>query len=118
MSKPKLTKSIVTIDTIPRQTTSIKGSLDVNVFIGTIDVHAKFLVLKLGAMVTPIILGQPWKRQYNGIPNWKQEGLNFETKIAKYFTPFFNNDSSNQDQQSDKDDMNKEETTSTISEEQ
>ena len=57
--------------------------------------------LKPGQMCTPIILGQPWQHQYNKVPNWKQEGINFETEEAKFFTPFFDDASSNSDQMSE-----------------
>ncbi|KAI5079972.1 hypothetical protein GOP47_0005451 [Adiantum capillus-veneris] len=32
---------------------------------------------KKGRMITPVILGTPWQRTYNGVPNWKQQGINF-----------------------------------------
>ena len=36
----------------------------------------------------PVILGQPWQRTYNGVPNWRREGINFEYDQARLFTPF------------------------------
>ena len=45
--------------------------------------------MKPGMMETSVILGQPWQRRYNGVPNWRQEGINFETAEAKFFTPFY-----------------------------
>ena len=39
-----------------------------------------------------VILGQPWQRTYNGVLNWKWEGINFEVKGAQLFTPFLGKD--------------------------
>lgn len=35
-----------------------------------------------------VIVGQPWQHTYNGTPNWKKEGINFETENSKFFMPF------------------------------
>ena len=59
------------------------------VFIGATNVCERFFVMKQGMMETSVILGQPWLRQYNGVPNWRQGGINFETEEGKFFTPFY-----------------------------
>ena len=97
IGKPTLEKSSIIIDTMSGQTNVVEGCLNLDVFIGTTDVHKRFFVMKPGQKNTPFILGQPWQRQYNGVPNWKQEGINFETKEAKFFTPFFDENSSASD---------------------
>ena len=112
MGKPKLKQSTITIDTINGQTTTVEGCLELNVFIGTTDVHADFYLMKPGKMITPVILGQPWQRHYNGVPNWKQEGLNFETDEVEFFTPFFNDDTFVNDQQSESESTKEEANTS------
>ena len=50
-------------------------------------------------MYTPISLRQPWQHHYNGVPNWKQEGINLGIEEAKYFTPFFDDASSTLDKE-------------------
>ena len=59
MGKPKLKCSTKSIDMF-KGTTIVHGCLNLNVFIGTTDVHKRFYVLKLGHLETPIILGHPW----------------------------------------------------------
>ena len=72
-----------------RQTNPVEGCLDLEVLIGATNVCERFFVMKLGMMETFVILGQPWQRHYNGVPNWKQDGINFETEEAKFFTLFY-----------------------------
>ena len=82
-------------------TTSVKGSLNLEVFIGTIDVHAKLYLIKPGTMVASVILGQLWQRQYNAVPRWREEGLKIEIDGARYFTPFYNEETCSQLSHSD-----------------
>ena len=77
------------MDTVSKQTNPVEGGLDLEVFIGDTNVCERFFVMKPGMMETSVILGQPWQRRYNGVPNWRQEGINFETTEAKFFTPFY-----------------------------
>ena len=44
-------------------------------------------------MVSPIILGQPWQRQYNCRVNWKKEGILYEENDQELFEPFLGEDS-------------------------
>ena len=69
IGKPTLDRSFIIVDTVSGQTNVVKGCLNLDVFIGTTEVHERFFVMKPGQMNTPIILGQPWQRQYNGVPN-------------------------------------------------
>ena len=78
LGKPRLNTSTINPDTISGPTISVEGSFKLEVFIGTTDVHAEFYVMKPGTMVAPVILGQLWQRQYNGVPNWQEDGLNFK----------------------------------------
>ena len=102
LGKPKLSKSTLQIDTISGSTIGVEGHINLLVFIGSTDVHAEFYVMKPGTMTTPIILGQSWQRQFNGITNWREEGLNFEVGGNKYFTPFYNEETSSQSEASEK----------------
>ena len=59
--------------------------------------------MKLGKINMHVILGQPWQRTYNGVPNWRREGINFEYDHARLFTPFLSEDDFTSDSDSDKD---------------
>ena len=96
LGKPQLTPSTLKIDTFSGSSIAVDGTFNLSVFIGTTDVRAEFVVMKTGMMTTPIILGQAWQRQYNTATNWQEEGLNFEVAGNKYFTPFFNEETSSQ----------------------
>ena len=50
-----------------------------------------------GKLTSPVILCQPWQRTYNGIPNWRREGINFEIDNARLFTPFMDEESVSSD---------------------
>ena len=89
MGKPPMNQSGISVETMSGQTNLVEGGLDLEVFIGATNVCERFFVMKPGMMETSVILGQPWQRRYNGVPNWRQEGINFETSEAKFFTPFY-----------------------------
>ena len=89
IGKPPMKQSGISVDTVSGQTNPVEGGLDLEVFIGATNVCERFFVMKPGMMETLVILGQPWQRRYNGVPNWRQEGINFETTEAKFFTPFY-----------------------------
>ena len=97
LGQPKLDQSTIRIDTFSGLTMAVEGNLKLQVFIGNTDVHAEFLVMKPGMLATPIILGQSWQQQFNGIINWREEGLNFEVDGSRYFTPFYNEETSSQE---------------------
>ena len=78
LKKPKLNHSTIEVDTISGTTIKVEGKMNLQVFIGPTNVHAEFVVMKPGTLTTPVILGQSWQRQFNGIINWREEGLNFE----------------------------------------
>ena len=69
IGKPPMEKSVIIIDTVSGQTNSVEGCLDLEVFIGATNVCERFFVMKPGMMETSVILGQPWQRRYNGVPN-------------------------------------------------
>ena len=69
IGKQPLEKSVITFDTVSRQTIPVEGCLDLEVFIGATNVCERFLVMKQGMMETSVILGQPWQRSYNDVPN-------------------------------------------------
>ena len=71
LGQPQFKHSTLAIDAIMRQSTLVEGELELPIFIGTTDVHAYFVAMKLGVMDALIILGQPWQRQYNAVPNWR-----------------------------------------------
>ena len=96
LGKPTLNPCNLTINTISGSNITVEGMIKLPVFIGTTDVHAEFVVMKTGTLDTPVILGQPWQRTYNGATNWREEGINFEVDENKYFTPFFNEETSSQ----------------------
>ena len=50
-----------------------------------------------------VILGQPWQRTYNGVPNWRREGINYEYDHARLFTPFLSEEDFTSDSDSSKD---------------
>ena len=89
IGKPPMEKSSIIVDTLSGQTNPVEGCLDLEVFIGATNVCERLFVMKPRMMETSVILGQPWQRHYNGVPNWKQDGINFETEKAKFFTPFY-----------------------------
>ena len=76
----------------------MEGYLELEVFIGATNVCERFFVMKPRMMETTVILGQPWQRRYNGVPNWKQEGIYFEIEEAKFFTAFYDEIQSKQSQ--------------------
>lgn len=88
VGKPKLIPSTTTIDTFLGDSNPVEGYLDLPIFIGSINVHHRFYVMKPGKLTSAVILGQPWQRTYNGAINWKSEGINFDVDNAKLFTPF------------------------------
>ena len=77
--KQELASSSKSIDLL-KGNSMVQGCLNLNVFIGNTDVHERFYVLKPGHLETPIILGQPWQRRYNGVPKWRKDGVNFEVE--------------------------------------
>ena len=89
IGKPPINQTGISVETMSGQTNPVEGGLDLEVFIGATNVCERFFVMKPGMMETSVILGQPWQRRYNGVPNWRQEGINFETTEAKFFTPFY-----------------------------
>ena len=101
LGRPKLNQSTIKIQTFSGSTIEVEGNLNLPIFIGSTDVHAEFVVMKPGTLTTSVILGQSWQRQFNGTTNWREEGLNFEVGGNKYFTPFFNEETSSQSEASD-----------------
>ena len=89
VDKPPMEQSGISVDTVSGKTNPVEGGLDLEIFIGDTSVCESFFVMKPGMMETSVILGQPWQRRYNGVPNWRQEGINLETTEAKFFTPFY-----------------------------
>ena len=55
-----------------------------------------------------VILGQPWQRAYNGVPNRRREGINFEYDQAILFTPFLSEEDFALDLDSNKDEAEEE----------
>ena len=88
LGKPTLCESKTTLMTFSKETNHVEGYLDLPIYIGNTNVHHRFYVMKPGKANTPVILGQPWQRTYNGVPNWRREGINFEYDHARLFTPF------------------------------
>lgn len=88
LGKPTLCESKITLMTFSKETNHVEGYLDLPIYIGNTNVHHRFYVMKPGKANTPVILGQPWQRTYNGVPNWRREGINFEYDNARLFTPF------------------------------
>ncbi len=82
VGRPKLIPSTTTIDTFVGDSNPVEGYLDLPVHIGNINVHHRFYVMKPRKLTSSVILGQPWQRTYNGVLNWKWEGINFEVAGA------------------------------------
>ena len=82
--------------------------MDLPIYIGNTNVHHRFYVMKPGKANTPVILVQPWQRTYNGVPNWRREGINFEYDQARLFTPFLKNEDFATDTESDDEEPSKE----------
>ena len=78
LGKPTLCESKTTLTSFSKDTNPVEGYLDLPIFIGNTNVHHRFYVMKLGKANMLVTLGQPWQRTYNGIPNWRREGINFE----------------------------------------
>lgn len=87
-----LCESTSTLTSFAGETNPIEGYLDLPLFIGNTNVQHRFYVMKPGKVLTPVILGQPWQQTYNGVPNWRREGVNFEYDNARLFTPFLNDE--------------------------
>ena len=101
-----------------KETNHVEGYLDLPIYIGNTNVHHRFYVMKPGKANTPVILGQPWQRTYNGVPNWRREGINFEYDQARLFTPFLKDEDFATDTESDDEETSQEpkETTTTTTE--
>ena len=69
LGKPTLCESKTTLMTFSKETNQVEGYLDLPIYIGNTNVHHRFYVTKPGKANTPVILGQPWQRTYNGVPN-------------------------------------------------
>ena len=78
LGKPKLCASSTRIATYAGDYDQVEGILILLVFINDTNLAHKFYVMKPKRMVSPIILGQPWQRQYNCWVNWKKEGILYE----------------------------------------
>ena len=99
---PKLVPSNTILTSFVGESTPVEGCLDLPVFIGNTNVHHKFYVMKPGKLTSPVILGQPCQHTYNGIPNWRREGINFKIDKSRLFTPFVDEESVSSDSE-DKD---------------
>ena len=71
----------------------IEGILILLIFKSETNIAHKFYVMKPKQMVSSIILGQPWQRQYNSRVNWKKEGIIYEDNEQEMFEPFLGEDS-------------------------
>ena len=85
-----------------KDTNLVEGYLKLPIFIGNTNVHHRFYVMKLGKANMP--MGQPWQRIYNGVPNWRREGINFEYDHARLFVPFLKDEDFTTDTDSKDDD--------------
>lgn len=88
LQKPVLTPSKTTVATFIGNQAGVEGYLELALFLNETNVQGKFFVMKPGQLTTPVVLGQPWMRTYNGVPKWKKEGLTFEVDNNKQFIPF------------------------------
>ena len=103
INKPTLCKSTSTLKSFVRETNPVEGYLNLPLFIGNTNVHHRFYVMKPGKVNMQVILRQPWQRTYNGVPNRRRKGINFEYDHARLFTPFLSDDDFTSDSDSDKD---------------
>ena len=76
------------VDTILGHKNAVEGCLNMKVFIGAADVHKRFFVMKPGKMYTPIILGQPWQRQYDCTLKWNKNATPIVNEGEKPLIPF------------------------------
>lgn len=93
IGKPTLVPSTTILTSFIGESTPVKGYLDLPIFIGNTNVHHRFYVIKPGKLTSLVILGQSWQHTYNGIPNWRREGINFEIDSVRLFTPFMEEES-------------------------
>ena len=109
LGKPTLCESKTTLMTFSKETNHVEGYLDLPIYIGNTNVHHRFYVMKPGKANTLVILGQqPWQRTYNGVPNWRREGINFEYDQARLFTPFLKDEDFATDTKSDDEETSQE----------
>ena len=93
LRKPTLCASSTRIATYAGDYDQVEGILVLEVFVNDTNLAHKFYVMKPKRMVSPIILGQPWQRQYNCRVNWKKEGIQYEDNDHEWFEPFLGEDS-------------------------
>lgn len=87
-NKPLLLPTKLKVATFAGDYKGAEGYFDLTVFVNDIDVSHRFYVMKPGEMVHLVILGLPWQRTYNAIPQWKKDGLLFTTGEKEAFEPF------------------------------
>ena len=93
LGKPELCASSTRIATYAGDYDQVEGILILEVFVNDTNLAHKFYVMKPKRMVSPIILGQPWQRQYNCRVNWKKEGIQYDDNDHELFEPFLGEDS-------------------------
>ena len=93
LGKPKLCASSTRIATYARDYDQVEGILILPIFINDTNLAHKFYVMKPKCMVSSIILGQPWQRQFNCRVNWKKEGILYDIEEQELFEPFLGEES-------------------------
>ena len=88
MGNPTLEPSTITLASYTGDASSVEGYLDIQIYIHDTDVSHRFYVLRQGHGNTPVLLGLPWQRHYNGLPSWKKEGITYEVNDKEFFQPF------------------------------
>ena len=88
MGNPKLEPSTITLASYTGDASTVEGYLDIQMYIHDTDVSHRFYVLRQGHGNTPVLLGLPWQRHYNGLPSWKKEGITYEVNDKEFFQPF------------------------------
>ena len=80
MGNPKLEPSTITLASYTGDASTVEGYLDIQIYIHDTDVSHRFYVLRQGHGNTPVLLGLPWQRKYNGLPSWKKEGITYRSQ--------------------------------------
>ena len=88
MGNPKLEPSTITLASYTGDASTVEGYLDIQMYIHNTDVSHRFYVLRQGHGNTPVLLGLPWQRKYNGLPSWKKEGITYKVNDKEFFQPF------------------------------
>lgn len=91
LGKPTLFEIDIVVGSFSGEPEFVEGICELPMLINGTNLLHEFFVVKSGQQVDPVILGQPWQREYDCCISWKNEGITYTCNKVNTFVPFVHN---------------------------